>query len=115
MKKIAFGNSLAVGMAIFSMFFGAGNITFPIFIGTVAKDLSSFAIAGFVLTAVLIPFFGLIVMSRFEGDYWSFFKRLGVIPAWCIVGVIMLLVGPFGALPRCVVIAHSTLFSVFST
>ena len=57
----------------------------------------------------MVPFFGLIVMSLFKNSFWSFFGRLGEVPAWVITVVIMALVGPFGALPRCVVIAHSTL------
>ena len=108
-KSVKLSEVAAVGMAVFSMYFGAGNVTFPIAVGQTAQDMSAFAIVGLLATAVFIPFFGLFAMSFYEGDYFKFFGRLGKIPAWFFVATIMLLAGPFAALPRCIVISYSTL------
>ena len=41
---------LVLGAALFSMFFGAGNLIFPPFLGRIAGDTWIFAIIGFLLT-----------------------------------------------------------------
>ena len=49
---------LSTGFALFSMFFGAGNIVFSLAIGQFAKDMNIWALLGFLITAVMIPFIG---------------------------------------------------------
>lgn len=99
---------LATGMAMFSMFFGAGNVVFPLSIGQVSQDQNVFAILGLLITAVGVPFLGLIAMSLYDGDYKSFFSRLGTKTGFIVSLLIMGLIGPFGALPRCIALSHAT-------
>lgn len=108
-KKV---NTLTVGLAMFAMFFGAGNIVFPLALGQYAKSQSLFAIMGLLITAVGVPFLGLISMTLFNGNYTHFFERIGKIPGFIVTVFIMGLIGPFGALPRCITLSHST-FSMF--
>ena len=61
--------SLSTGLAMFSMFFGAGNITFPLIIGQTVEGSLLWALAGLIITAVLIPFSGLLSITLFEGNY----------------------------------------------
>lgn len=103
---------LAVGFAMFSMFFGAGNVVFPLIVGKTAQDRSFFALIGLLITAVGVPFIGLLGMILFDGDYRAFFDRLGKIPGFSIVCLIMGLIG-FGALPRCITLSYSTWQIVF--
>ena len=56
-EKASFTSILAIGLAMFSMYFGDGNVTFPIFVGQISQDASSFAIIGLLLTAVFVPLF----------------------------------------------------------
>lgn len=115
---------LMTGLAMFSMFFGAGNVVFPLALGQYAQDQNIYAILGLLLTAVGVPFLGLAAMTLFHGNYQSFFNRMGTIPGFLIALVIMALIGPFGALPRCIALSYSTmkpylpyslpLFSLFS-
>ncbi|MFH1461414.1 MAG: branched-chain amino acid transport system II carrier protein [bacterium] len=100
---------ISTGLAMFSMFFGAGNVVFPLDLGRVAGNMNLYAILGLLLTAVLVPFTGLLTMFLFAGDYESFFKRVGKIPGKIIVFILMTLVGPFLAMPRCVTLSFSTL------
>jgi branched-chain amino acid:cation transporter, LIVCS family len=98
----------STGFAMFSMLFGAGNIVFPLMLGQFAQDKNFFAILGLLVTAVGVPFLGLIGMTLFEGNYKSFFNRMGKIPGFLIAAIILALIGPFGAIPRCIALAYST-------
>lgn len=100
--------TIATGLAMFSMFFGAGNVVFPLALGQIAQDKNFFAIIGMLITAVGVPFLGLIAMTLFDGDYKVFFGRLGKIPGFLIVLIILGLIGPFGAIPRCIALSYST-------
>lgn len=99
----------AVGLAIFAMFFGAGNIIFPLALGQIALDKTPWGLSGFLLTGVAMPFIGLLAMFRYQGQIRTFFSRLGKIPGLAIATLIISLLGPFGAAPRCIALAHSTL------
>ena len=58
---------ILLSFMLFSLFFGAGNLIFPPFLGQNAGDKMPFAIATFLITAVLLPVLGLIVVAQFEG------------------------------------------------
>ncbi|HOK52804.1 MAG TPA: branched-chain amino acid transport system II carrier protein, partial [Bacteroidales bacterium] len=97
MKKIFTSQSLAIGLALFSMFFGAGNIIYPLAIGQYAGDKNIFAMAGMLLTAVLMPIAGVVAMVLFDGDYRQFFGRLGRMPGFLLGLVTISLLGPLGS------------------
>lgn len=99
----------AVGLAIFAMFFGAGNIIFPLALGQIALDKAPWGLSGLLLTAVAMPFIGLVAMFRYKGQIRLFFSRIGKIPGLILATLIISLLGPFGAAPRCIALAHSTL------
>ncbi|NGX61896.1 MAG: Branched-chain amino acid transport system 2 carrier protein [Chlamydiae bacterium] len=99
----------STGLAMFAMFFGAGNIVFPLAMGQIAQDKNAFGITGLLITAVFVPLTGLLAMLLFEGDFQSFFKRVGKVPGYLIMLLILGLIGPFGGIPRCMTISHSTL------
>lgn len=99
---------ITTGFAMFSMFFGAGNVVFPLSLGLFAEDQNIFAILGLLITAVGVPFLGLMAMTLFDGDYKKFFGRMGGKTGFLIALVIMGLIGPFGAIPRCIALSYST-------
>ena len=100
--------TIATGLAMFSMFFGAGNVVFPLALGQIAKDQNFFAILGMLLTAVGVPFMGLAAMTLFDGDYNKFFQRIGKVSGFIVALIIMGLIGSFGAIPRCIALSYST-------
>lgn len=106
LKKI---DCFAFGLAIFAMFFGAGNIIFPLALGQIALDKTPWGLSGFLLTAVAMPFIGLLAMFRYKGKIKLFFSRLGKIPGLVISTLVISLLGPFGAAPRCITLMYSTL------
>lgn len=109
MIQIKKSNTLATGLAMFSMFFGAGNVVFPLALGQHAKGNTFFAILGLLITAVGVPFMGLVSMTLFDGNYKHFFERIGKVPGFLAALFMMGLIGPFGALPRCIALSYSTL------
>jgi branched-chain amino acid:cation transporter, LIVCS family len=94
------------GLAIFSMFFGAGNLMLPIKTGAMSGTNNFYGTLGFVITAVLIPLSGLIAMILFNGDYKAFFARLGNIPGKLMLAGCMIVIGPLIAIPRIVTVGH---------
>ncbi len=102
-------NTVSTGLAMFSMFFGAGNIVFPLAVGQMVTDLHPWAIFGMMLTAVAVPLLGLTSMTLFNGSYHDFFARIGRVPGAFVVLVLMLAIGPFGAVPRCITLSYETI------
>ena len=60
-------NMVVISFMLFSLFFGAGNLIFPPFLGQNAGEHTFTAMAGFLLTAVVLPVLGVIVVARFDG------------------------------------------------
>ena len=94
------------GFAMFAMFFGSGNLVFPLLIGTEALDGVSFAMIGLLVTAVFVPFLGLFGMILYDGDREDYFSCLGKWPAFVLTLVMLSLMGPFGVAARCIIVAY---------
>lgn len=113
MKKLFKSQSLAIGLAMFSMFFGAGNVIFPLAVGQYAGDKNFYAMSGLILTAAIMPIAGVIAMILFDGKYRQFFGRLGKVPGFLLALIIICLLGPLGSTPRCIALSYTTLKSSF--
>ncbi|MCX7338344.1 MAG: branched-chain amino acid transport system II carrier protein [Alphaproteobacteria bacterium] len=96
---------LTAGFAMFSMFFGSGNLVFPLIIGSKTLGHYSYAIVGLIITAVFVPFLGLLGMIQFEGDRKAYFSSLGKIVSFSLILLMLSLMGPFGIIPRCITVA----------
>lgn len=106
-------NVYAAGMAIFAMYFGAGNIIFPLALGQFALDKSPYAIAGLLVTGVVMPIVALLTMFLYEGKVGPFFARLGRIPGFSLACFSIALLGPLGCAPRCITLSYSTAATAF--
>jgi len=107
-KKSGKFSILSLSVAIFAMFFGAGNIIFPLIIGKTVGAEIGFGLMGFVITAVMVPILGFIAMTAYEGDYERFFLTLGKFPGLFLIALIMIIIGPFAA-SRCVIISYAAI------
>lgn len=58
---------LSISFMLFSMFFGAGNLIFPPFLGQNAGSQTVPAMIGFLATAVILPVLGVAVVAKFDG------------------------------------------------
>lgn len=100
------GKDLAIlGMMIFSLFLGAGNIIFPPMEGYHAGSNWLWAAIGFVLTGVCMPFVTLIVVSvKGRGEALS-----TDLPKWASVAfwsILYLVIGSTFAMPRVTNVAY---------
>ncbi len=100
---------IAAGLALFSMFFGAGDLIWPLILGGRAGDHNLFTTLGFLISGVSLPLMGLISIMLFFGDTASFFGRLGRVPGFVLIFMIQAILGPLGSLPRLITLAHATL------
>ena len=98
---------VTVGLAIFSMLFGAGNLIYPLMVGLSAGSLTSIGMVGFLLSATVLPLIGLIAMILFDGDYDAFFERVGKIPGQILIFICMMIIGPVIAIPRITTLSHT--------
>lgn len=103
---------IPTGLALFAMFFGAGNMIFPLKIGSVAGQYAWIGLLGFIISGVGVPFLGLFAGALYEGDYWQFFERLGKTFAFVVVAFLVLIIGPLFAAPRTETVAYSTLVNL---
>jgi LIVCS family branched-chain amino acid:cation transporter len=97
---------LSTGVALFSMFFGSGNLVFPILVGKLCEGHYLVALMGIFLTGVLVPFLGSLAIFLFNGDSNAFFSRLGKGATFWFPLFALSIMGPFGVLARCITVAH---------
>jgi len=101
-----------IGLAFFAMFFGSGNLVFPLFLGQYAGDQWPIVSLGFILSGVIGPLFGVVAMVAFKGDTNKFFNTIGKRNALVFVSLLMLVWIPFGAAPRCIRVAYESFATV---
>lgn len=99
MKKLTIKNRILVGMTLFSMFFGAGNLIFPPFLGAMAGKHTWIAMAGFTLTAVGFPILGVAAVAE-SGGLTALGSRVHPRFAFVFTLLIYLSIGPCLAIPR---------------
>ena len=69
MAQMNKGDILAIGLMMFSIFFGAGNLIFPPALGQAAGDHTLTAMLGFIVTGVGLPLAGITAIAMQGGKY----------------------------------------------
>jgi LIVCS family branched-chain amino acid:cation transporter len=100
---------LFIGIAFFAMMFGGGSIVLSLALGRDSGNRVGWSLLGFIGTTVLLPVLGLISALFYSGNYQQFFGRIGRLPGAVIIFVCMVLIGPFGVIPRLLATAHSAI------
>lgn len=100
---------VTTGLALFAMFFGAGNIVYPLQLGAQAGGNIFYVMAAFLIAGIGLPFLGLYSTSLYQGNYWDFFSRLGKFPAFLLITFLVLIIGPLFATPRTETVTYHTL------
>src|SRR5687767_5436682 len=113
MKQHSSTSIYTIGLAIFTMLFGAGNIIYPVKAGMLAGSKIYFGIFGFLLTGVVLPIVGLVSMILFDGDYKAFFARIGKVPGFLAILFCMFIIGPLLVMPRCITVPYDMLAPFF--
>lgn len=99
MKKTSLKGSLLLGILLFSMFFGSGNLIFPPYMGFEAGMATPLALIGFSLTAIVFPVLGVIAIAM-AGDLMHLSGRVGKKFAMIFTVLVFLALGPGLAIPR---------------
>ncbi len=103
---------VSTGFALFSMFFGSGNLVFPIAVGQESDGHFLLAALGILSTGVIVPFLGVFGMLLYKGDLASFFSCFGKRGTFLFSLLALALMGPFGVLARCLTVAHGALLLI---
>jgi LIVCS family branched-chain amino acid:cation transporter len=109
MKKFMHNSILPVSLAIFSMFFGAGDLIFAVFVGKEYQSQTPLALAGFLVTAACLPILGVVSILAYQGDYRAFFYRIGKMPGTLLAFASLIVIGPLVAMPRIVSFSYSVI------
>ena len=101
-RKLTFQQYIAVASMLFGLFFGAGNLIFPVSMGQMAGRRVWPAIFGFLITGVGLPLLGVAAlgMSRCNG-LAEMSQRIGKKYGTFFTCALYLTIGPFFAIPRC--------------
>ncbi len=101
-----FRSVLIYGFALFAMFFGSGNLVFPIKIGQISGNYWFLGFLGLFFTGIILPFLGLFVIKLHKGSYHDFFSEAGSVAKIILPLFTLSLLGSFGVVPRCITVAH---------
>ncbi|MDY4561050.1 MAG: branched-chain amino acid transport system II carrier protein [Peptostreptococcus porci] len=91
---------IVCGFALFAIFFGAGNLIFPPYLGIVAGDRWYVAMFAFLLSDPVLPILGVIVTAKLGGRADDLGKRVSPKFSKFIGTIAILTIGPFFAVPR---------------
>ncbi|WP_294155476.1 branched-chain amino acid transport system II carrier protein [uncultured Clostridium sp.] len=91
---------LIVGFALFAMFFGAGNLIFPPFLGNAVGSQYIIASIGFICTGVGLPLLAIIAVTKGDGTFESMASKISPKFAIAFTTLLFVAIGPMLAIPR---------------
>lgn len=108
-KQLSMKQRVLVAGTLFGMFFGAGNLIFPVYLGQSAGSNAVPAMIGFVLTAVGLPILGVAAIGNTHSDgLQSLANKVGEKYGYILTTALYLTIGPFFAIPRCATTSFTT-------
>ena len=111
-KTLTLKEKIIVASTLFGMFFGAGNLIFPVHLGQMAGSNSWPAIIGFVITAVGIPILGVAAIGNTHSDnLFVLSEKVSRKYAFFFTTALYLTIGPLFAIPRCATTSFTTGFA----
>lgn len=93
-------DATVIGLALFAMFFGAGNLIFPPYLGMESGNKWFLGFLLFIIADIGLAFVAIILMSRGEGTCDGIMGVLGKKAAFILNTAIIVCVGPLLAVPR---------------
>ena len=108
-KKLTLRQKILVAGTLFGMFFGAGNLIFPVHLGQMAGQNTLPAIIGFIITAVGIPILGVAAIGITHSDgLQTLSGKVGKGYGIFFTCLLYLTIGPLFAIPRCATVSFTT-------
>jgi len=99
MNNLSKKDLVLISLMLFSLFFGAGNLIFPPFLGQLAGGATWISMAGFFVTAVGFPILGVVAVAK-SGGLHNLAKRVNPLFASIFTVLIYLSIGPCLGIPR---------------
>ncbi|WP_340701145.1 branched-chain amino acid transport system II carrier protein [Brevibacillus borstelensis] len=100
MKELSKKETISIGLMLFALFFGAGNMIFPPALGQSAGTNVWIAMLGFIITGVGLPLMGVVAVGLGGGSLSALAGRVHPVFGVLFTVVVYLAIGPFLALPR---------------
>lgn len=115
-KRLTLSSYVLIGSMLFGLFFGAGNLIFPVHMGQEAGSNVMIAAIGFLVTGIGLPFLGVIAIgiSKSSGLF-DLASRIHPIYAYGMTILLYLTIGPFFALPRTGTVSYEIGFAPFAS
>ena len=115
-EKLDVRSNLLIGSLLFGLFFGAGNLIFPVHLGQLAGENMLSATIGFLLTGVGLPIIGVVAsaLSRSESLY-EMAKPVSKTYGILFTCALYLTIGPLFAIPRTATVAFEVGLTAFVT
>ena len=110
-KKIT--DIIICGFALFAIFFGAGNLIFPPYLGVISGNNWGIANIAFLLSDPLLPILGVIVTALLGGQATDIGKRVSKHFSMIIGAISIILIGPLFAVPRTGATTHEIFVQSF--
>lgn len=90
-----------IGLMLFALFFGAGNLIYPALLGIYSGSQFWISILGFCITAVTLPLLGVVAIAYTDTeDAESISRPVSKLYALVFSVLLYLSIGPFFAIPR---------------
>lgn len=100
-KRLNLKDYIFIGSMLFGMMFGAGNLIFPVHMGQEAGSQVWSATIGFLISAIGLPFLGILAMGLSESkSVYELASRVGQGYGKFFTVLLYLVIGPFFAIPR---------------
>lgn len=99
-NEIRMKDLFVIGFALFAMFFGAGNLIFPPYLGLISGSHWWVGFLGFTITDAGLGLLAIIALSKYDGNLNILASRVNKTFAIIISTAIILCIGPFLATPR---------------
>ena len=101
-KQLTLWQRVLVAGTLFGMFFGAGNLIFPVHLGQCAGSNVVIAMIGFIISAVCIPILAVAAIGNTHSDgLQALASKVGKGYGYGFTCLLYLTIGPFFAIPRC--------------
>ncbi len=108
-QRLSYQQRILVAGTLFGMFFGAGNLIFPVHLGQLAGSRVIPAMLGFIITAVTVPILGVAAIGNTHSDgLQALAGKVGKGYGYGFTCLLYLTIGPFFAIPRCATTSFTT-------
>ncbi len=95
-RQKSFTDLLLMASLVFGMFFGAGNLIFPVQLGQMAGSHWVLATAGFLITGTVVPYLAMLAVSTTHSQ--SVYDLAKPVAPWFGMALLVLIhmtIGPF--------------------